>query len=1585
MICSKSRMIHHVSGRAVSMEALEGRSLFSSTLYDAPTTLLTDTVLDAVATADFNADGRMDIASVGSSGGRNVVSVYFQSVSRPGEFLRPTQVLLPVSVRDLAVADGNGDNRPDLFVADAFGRSVYQILNQGGGQFGSASSLVTFANFGDTRKLVVADLTAGDSFLDIAVADSNGLVSIRTRTVSNTVFNPEQTFSTGTVNVDIDSGDFDADGDRDLVIAGRSGTSGFLDVRLNNSSGTFSAGTQVAASTSVSAVAVGDLNGDGRADLAAVGNSSSGALTTHRSYAAGGTLAFQSLLDQPLNTGRGVAIADIDLDNDVDIVASAWNGSQDVVVVFRTNSTSSVVSREEYPISTSAVVLANLDSDAAPDLVGMNSQGVAVAFNYGYGQFAGAPLLTRNAGLTASLLVAGDADNDGDDDVFTVNSGTQTNTVLFHRNLGGFFQLPENLSPTSIAADIESVAVGDVNGDGRRDVVMMEEGTDRLLVRLGNNLGSFATDILGLQSASSIDDRGFILADVNRDGRADAIFCADFDSVGIAFGNANGTFTAEQVYGLGFSGLSHFAVGDLNGDFFPDIAVAESSSQLSVLRNAGDGTFFGGDARYLYDLPHFPNTIRIAQMSGGSDSLPEVVYSSDQGLFSLTNSSTAQTISLSSGISAPGSFDNFVAGDVDGDGDADLLARASDIQLRPIRNDGGAFSLRPLVATSGRSPAIGRFDQGFTLDVAALNGGSRGFETLFNIGNGNFGATSRTVRFGTSSYDKLLSAELTGDSLADLVALDNSRNEVARFSNSSTGFVDGGTFTTGTTSAVDFATGNIDGTLGNDLLVLDGSSQNRRVNLLRANAQGGFNSPETVWSPSSGATNAFTTITVGDIDNDGDLDALLLQPQANKAVVLRRIDNGAYETLGNFSVPGSATDLQLADLDNDGDLDAVVTSRQFSGGLSFHYNNAPGLSPGSFTEFNAGATYTTIEYPSSVAVGDLDGDGRVDLAVSTDTNNSKVLVLRNATVGTSVAFSLIDTLPSGFETYEEPTVRITDVDGDGRRDIVMGRRNLVTVYRNQAGGSGATFREHQSISAPGLSVLTTNFNNDGIADFASLDQNGYVTLVQSLVRADVSLNSLQVSDVASNPYNTKLRATFRLANAQFVLYSSLGNGDFVLSNQTGFWQPGTFVGASVQPDNSMLITYEFPARLGAWDSTDNGSYALTLIANSLTQPGGRAFPSQNQTVWSNFLWFNAPTAERNNESVADAGTSMDLTVRYTDAAGGSIGISWDSITDGDVVLEREVTVAGNRVVVASIPGARVSRAITGNGQLTATYRFAAPGGYWDNSDNGLWTAKVVAGQVYDNQGNEVAPITLRSYNLFFAAPTARAVSFAAANGASTVTVTMEYQALGAALMDTSTFTTGDIELRGPNNYSAQGTLTGTSLSVTGGRTLYSVSYSFPAPGGVWNQTNQNQYSVWTRASQLRDASSRLVPAVALDMAPSARLASFVANPGAAAATITVDYQALGTPFMSWGSFGSGDIELRGPNGFVSVATMTSLSALQVNGAWVYRVVYSLAAPGGSWNSADNGSYSLWTRPNQILDNSGRLASSFAFDWRSLFY
>ena len=174
----------------------------------------------------------------------------------------------------------------------------------------------------------------------------------------------------------------------------------------------------------------------------------------------------------------------------------------------------------------------------------------------------------------------------------------------------------------------DSVAVADVNGDGNADIVVGTCGFPKVIncvasggkagVLLGNGDGTFQPAVsytLGGSGATSV-----AVADVNGDGKPD-LLVATGSAVGVLLGNGDGTFQTVTKYSSGGLTALSVAVADVNGDAKPDLVVANwctdsscTASSVGVLLGNGDGTF---QTAVTYDSGGiFTNSVVIGDVNG---------------------------------------------------------------------------------------------------------------------------------------------------------------------------------------------------------------------------------------------------------------------------------------------------------------------------------------------------------------------------------------------------------------------------------------------------------------------------------------------------------------------------------------------------------------------------------------------------------------------------------------------------------------------------------------------------------------------------------------------------------------------------------------------------------------------------------------------------------------------------------------------------------------------------------------------------------------------------------------------------------
>jgi hypothetical protein len=243
-----------------------------------------------------------------------------------------------------------------------------------------------------------------------------------------------------------------------------------------------------------------------------------------------------------------------------------------------------------------SVAVADVNGDGKPDILVANyciakvncTNGlVGVLLGNGDGTFQAA-VTYRSGGRHSVSLVVADVNDDGKPDVLVANqcfsqancAGGGVGVLLGNGN--GTFQTA--LTYNTILRSTSSVAVGDINGDDRPDIVETSSGIVGVL--LGNGDGTFQP-VTNLTA----DGVAVAIADVNGDGKAD-VLAGNSAGVGVLLGNGDGTFQPESNYTLGGLGGSSIAVADVNGDGKLDVAAMDGESgNVSVLLGNGDGTF----------------------------------------------------------------------------------------------------------------------------------------------------------------------------------------------------------------------------------------------------------------------------------------------------------------------------------------------------------------------------------------------------------------------------------------------------------------------------------------------------------------------------------------------------------------------------------------------------------------------------------------------------------------------------------------------------------------------------------------------------------------------------------------------------------------------------------------------------------------------------------------------------------------------------------------------------------------------------------------------------------------------------------
>ena len=268
----------------------------------------------SVIAADFNGDGKADLAVANSDS--NTVSVYINNgggtfatkVDYNAKVDNSTFGSMPTSV---TTADFNSDGKPDLAVTNGSSNTVSVFVNNGDGTF---ANKVDYAAGKDAISVTAADFN-GDNKPDLAVANYNGGYS---STVSVLINNGDGTFATK-VNYITDTGsdsiaaaDFNGDGKQDLAVTNN--VSKTISVLPNNGDGTFANKVDYTTGSFPSSIAAADFNGDGKQDLAVTNygyNTVSVFLNTTATTVSRSIITTQAVSDITTTTATGKGSVDM--------------------------------------------------------------------------------------------------------------------------------------------------------------------------------------------------------------------------------------------------------------------------------------------------------------------------------------------------------------------------------------------------------------------------------------------------------------------------------------------------------------------------------------------------------------------------------------------------------------------------------------------------------------------------------------------------------------------------------------------------------------------------------------------------------------------------------------------------------------------------------------------------------------------------------------------------------------------------------------------------------------------------------------------------------------------------------------------------------------------------------------------------------------------------------------------------------------------------------------------------------------------------------------------------------------------------
>ena len=1006
--------------------------------------------------------------------------------------------------------------------------------------------------------------------------------------------------SAGVSAISVAVGDLNGDGIPDMVVVNQcvdsSCSVGSVGVLLGNGDGTFQPAQSFASGGLFSySVAVGDFNGDGKSDVvvanecqtsACSGGSVSillgngdGTLQPAQSYASGGVYAFS------------VAVADFNGDGKSDVVVanecqtSACGGGS--VGVLLGNGDGTFQPAQSYASGGSAtfsVAVGDFNGDGKPDVALANlcqtsacsSGGISVLLGNGDGTFQ-PPQSYASGGQDAYSVAVGDLNGDGRLDL-VVGNECQTSSCnsggvsVLLGNGDGTFQPPQSYASGGVF--VLSVALGDLNGDGKLDVVAGDRRSGDVSVLLGNGDGT----VQAAQLYSSWNLYSAVVSDINGDGKADVLavnLCQPGNcgsgSVSVMLGNADGSLQADRAFTSSGIGPNYLAVGDLNGDSKLDMVVADnclSSSNcnnnvVSVMLGNGDGTFQPGQT-YSVGGAANSSSVNIADLNG--DGKPDLLVTNkcsdsgcNNGSISVLLGNGNGTFQAAQSYSSGGRYALIAAvADFNGDGKLDVAVSNDNDQTVGVLlgNGDGTFQparTYPSGAGLPQAIAVGDFNGDGKPDIVVANFGVVGI--LLGNGDGTFQPVV-TYSFGSGYGNSVAVADFNGDGKADLVV-----------------------------------------------------SNSNGIGVLLGNGDGTFQPVQTyaLSNPASGAANS---VVVGDFNGDGKADVIAAGQTATS--ILLGNGDGTFQTGIPYSPGGLLT--AAGDLNGDRKPDLIV----LQGGTAvvllniYPFPTATSLSsspnPSSFGQI---VTFTaTVTSGAGAMTGAITfNDGNNSLGTGTLTNGTASLTTSTLAVGGH----------SITAVYSGNNVGSTSAALTQTVQQAFTSTALASGVNPSMSGSSVTFTATVTNGGSAMPTGTVTFM-DGTATLGTGTMNaGVATYTTSGLAVGQHSMTAGYSGDADNAGSTSAAMTQTVNAADFTLTSNPTSSTVVAG------QPGTFT-LTVTPQGSFTNAINFscsglpahagctfsPASLTPNTNTVTTTLTITTIAStaSVVVPpiGGRSNP-----------------------------------------------------------------------------------------------------------------------------------------------------------------------------------------------------------------------------------------------------------------------------------------------------------------------------------------------------------------------------------------
>ncbi|OCR02496.1 hypothetical protein BCD67_01010 [Oscillatoriales cyanobacterium USR001] len=724
-------------------------------------------------------------------------------------------------------------------------------------------------------------------------------------------------------------------------------------------------------------------------------------------------------------------------------------------------------------------------------------------------------------------------------------------------------------------------------------------------------------------------------------------------------------------------------------------------------------------------------------------------------------------------------------------------------------------------------------------------------------------------------------------------------------------------------------------------------------------------------------------VSIGDFNGDGKPDLAIGNRYGNNvSILLNTTTTGAatptFATKVDFATGSFPRDISIEDINGDGKPD-LVTANFDSDNASILLNTTP---QGAATPtFAPQITFPTDKRSASVKIGDINGDGKPDLAVANFGINSLLLFLNTTPTGaTTPTFAPQVNLTISSNSA---SVSIGDINGDGKPDLVTannGTKNAsILLNTTPKGAATPTFAPEVTFPNGDKSLALTlgDLNGDGKPDLAVANSNGNNASIlfnttptgattptftpQALFPTGDGSASIRIGDLNSDGKPDLVTANFFSDNISILLNNTPKVTAVTATSTDGSYGVGSTIPITVTFDAAVNVTGtpQLQLETGTTDQFANyasGSGGKVLTFNYVVQAGDST--TDLQYLATNSLSLNGGTIK---ETAATAFDAFLILPELTSAQslGGSKAIVIDTVaptanltsTAGTVINSPfQVTATFSKSVTGftdtdvSVTNATVS-GLSGSG---TTYNFTVT-----PKTDGLVTVNLPSGSVQDaaNNNNTAAATLARAYDI--TAPTVSLFSTSPTITNKPFTVTATFSESVTGFTDTKVnVTNGKVSEFSGNESTYNFTVTPTTDGVV----------TVNIPGGSFQDIANNNNTASTDLTRTNDTAgptAKLEPAI-----------SSITTGGDTSQTFTVTFSDNNAIDVS--SLDSSDIVVNGASGAI---TTKFVSVTPTTNGTPRTATYSFTPPGGSWDVADNGNYTVSLQKEQVKDTLGNAANT----------